>query len=624
MPSPQLSHVRKHDKRLVPFEPEKIVRSIEAAAHSCQCDSNFFSREIAEAVILYLEKKYISTHPSTSDIATAINVILSSLNLDNVASSFQSFQLERENSRLRCTVWKHEQPSLFNADLGIQVTISGGQRTTSWDRTRIVRALENEAKISRKIAEDIARTVEHKIMVSDITRVTTTLIRALTDNELLSRGYTSSLRQLSSVTVPFTDISEFLKDNFEADIVEKTGMQTILPYVLSQIYSEDVAHAYRRGIIHLHGLSHPFFTYEKFLNINPENKTKREIRTELLNQINKIRSGLTSKLLIRIDDFFLKAGLEKFIPDICDFATLLDKEDSIIFIIETENGENITDIFTKITPLSSVKIAFANSAAQIDSLLELYNLGWNISFNKNKKTEIISGKITINLPQTVYRAHEKDLDGVIEELYRSVKLAVQSHRQLILYRKKHNFEFENNSFGGLEITGLYEAVSILTGAGVFDSDESLACTRVLLNVLNNGLKQAAKSYNLKMRLVGGESNDCGKRFSVIDQSLFPEIFGFLPLQSESLENIIPAYKSLFFDPEKYHSHNDFIKTAKKISGYFDYGTIPVKFNDNNPDKMKEILLLMIKNNCGFSLKRKTKPIQEEESQENKNQEKFEF
>ena len=621
MPSPQLSHVRKRDKRLVPFEPEKIVRSIEAAACSCQCDSNFFSREIAEAVILYLEKKYVSAHPSTNDIATAISVILSSLNLDNVASAFQSFQLERENSRLRCTVWKHEQPSLFNSDLGIQVTINSGQRTTSWDRTRIVRALENEAKISRKIAEDIARAVEHKIMASDITRVTTTLIRALTDNELLGRGYTSSLRQLSSVTVPFTDISEILKDNYEADIVEKTGMQTILPYVLSQIYSEDIANAYRRGIIHLHGLSHPFFTYEKFLSINSESKTKREIRTELLNQINKIKSGLISKLLIRIDEKFFQAGLEKFIPDICDFATLLDKEDSVVFIIETEN---ITEIFSKITPLNSVKIAFANSPAQIDNLLELYNLGWNVSYDKNNKTDIISGKVTINLPQTVYRAHGKDLDGVIEELYRSVKLAAQSHRQLILYRKKHNSEFENNSFGGLEITGLYEAVSILTGSGVFDSDESLACTRVLLNVLNNGLKQAAKSYNLQMRLISGESNGCGKRFSIIDQSLFPEIFGFLPLQSESLENIIPAYKSFYFTPDKYNSHDDFIKTAEKISSYFDYGTIPVKFNDDNADKMKKILSMMIKNNCGFSLKGKMKQIKEEESQENKDQEKFKF
>jgi transcriptional regulator NrdR family protein len=624
MPSPQLSHVRKRDKRLVPFEPEKIVRSIEAAACSCQCDSNFFSREIAEAVILYLEKKYISAHPSTSDIATAISVILSSLNLDNVASAFQSFQLERENSRLRCTVWKHEQPSLFNSDMGIQVTINSGQRTTSWDRTRIVRALENEAKISRKIAEDIARTVEHKIMASDITRVTTTLIRALTDNELLSRGYTSSLRQLSSVTVPFPDISDFLKDNLEADIVRKTGMQTILPYVLSQIYSEDIAHAYRRGIIHLHGLSHPFFTYEKFLSIDSENKTKREIRTELLNQINKIRSGLISKLLIKIDENFLKAGLEKFIPDICDFATLLDKENSVVFIIEIENIDSILEIFTKITPLSYVKIAFCDSTASVDNLLELYNLGWNISYDKNKKTEIISGKVTINLPQTVYRAHGKDLDGVIEELYRSIELSAQAYRQFVLYHEKHHSAFDNDSFGGLEITGLYEAVSILTGSGVFDSDESLACTRVLLNVLNNGLKQAAKSYNLQMRLISGESNGCGKRFSIIDQSLFPEIFGFLPLQSESLENIIPPYNSFYFKAERYNSHDDFIKVVKKLSSYFDCGTIPIKITIENHDEIKEILSLMIENNCGFSLNAKLKIIQKEKAQENKNQEKFKF
>jgi len=199
-----ISHVRKRDRRLVPFEPEKIIRSIDSAAQSCGHNDDFFSREIADAVVLHLEKKHSLEHPSTNDIASSINIVLISLNHDNVASAIQSFQFERENSRLRCTVWKPSQPSLFNAGFGLQVTVNNGQRTTAWDRTRIIRALEKEARISRKVAENIARTVEQKIMSSDLNRVTTTLIRAITDNELLIRGYASALRQMSSVTVPFT------------------------------------------------------------------------------------------------------------------------------------------------------------------------------------------------------------------------------------------------------------------------------------------------------------------------------------------------------------------------------------------------------------------------------------
>ena len=620
MPSTQLSNVRKRDKRLVPFEPDKIIRSIESAAHSCRCNDNFYSREIAEAVILYLEKKYSSAHPSTHDIAVAVNIVLSSLNHDNVAAAFQSFQFERQNSRLRCTVWKPSQPSLFNSDLGIQVTINGGQRTTTWDRTRIIRALENEAKISKKIAEDIARTVEHKIMSSDISRVTTTLIRALTDNELLSRGYTSALRQLSSVTVPFTDISEYLKDNSDADIVKKAGVQTTLPYVLSQVYSEDVCNAYRRGMIHLHGLSHPFSTYEKFLEIDFNGKSTRELRIELLGFINRIKSGIISRLLIRIDENLFKPGFKEYISEICDFAAQLDKKDSIIFIIESKETEIITEIFSNITPLNTVRISFCGTSVSIDHLLQLYNCGWRISREKDKKTACISGKTTINLPQTVYRAHGRDLDGVIEELYRSIELVVQAHRQFTLYRKKHNIQLDNNSFGAMEVIGLYEAVSILTGAGVFDNDESLACTRVLLNVLHNGLKQAAKSYDLKMCMITGESNNSGKRFSIIDQSLFPEIFGFLPLQSESLENIIPPYNLFYFNPDKYNSYNDFIPVAKKISSYFDCGAIPIKIKTENQDEIKELFSLMIKNKCEFLAQNNI--IQKIPEQENKNQENF--
>lgn len=612
----QLSHIRKRDNRLVPFEPDKIVRSLENAARSCDCIENFFAREIAEAVILHIERNSDNSFPTTQNIAEAIENILSSLNHDNIAEAFQSFRYEQEKSRLRCTVWKPDQPSLFNDELALQVTTNAGQRTTAWDRTRIIRALEKEARISGKVAEDIAKTVERKIISADVSRVTTTLIRALTDNELLSRGYTSALRQMSSVTVPFEDITQILEKNHEANIIEKTGKQAARAYVLNQIYSEDIANAYRRGMLFLHGLSHPFFIYEKKINFDLEKKTLREIKSEFFSEINQIISGRIGKLFINIDGY-----PKEIINEFCDLAAIVRKESSLIFILDDK--QELIDFFLNTQPVNSIQLAFTNSLNLSDNLLKLIERGWNVIYDKNIKNDFIANKITLNLPQAVYRAHGKDLDGVIEEIYRSIELAVQAYQQYTYYFKNNFYHQTEKIVGAVNVIGLYESVSILTGAGVFDNNESMACTRVLLNVLQNGLKQAAKSYNLDMRLDAAVETDCGKRFSIIDQSLFPELFGFLPLQAESLENVIPPYNLFYFDPWKYDDLNAFIVAAKKIQSYFNHGALPLKIKSNNREDSEKLIDLMQKNDCTFSIQDRFQ-ILEEPPAESKNQEKFKF
>ena len=613
MPASKLSHVRKRDNRLVPFDPDKIISSIERAARSCGHDDSFFSREIAEAVILFLEKNFSNSYPETKNIAESVVNVLLSLNHDDIASAYQTFQYERETSRVKCTVWKPAQPSLFDTEFGLQVTINGGQRTMAWDRTRITRALEKEAKISNKAAEEIAKSVEQKIINSDINRVTTTLIKALTDNELLARGYTSSLRHLSSVTLPFDDISQMLQKDSEINLIDKTGKQVVAPYVLSKIYSEDIADAYRRGMIFIHGLSHPFFTYEKFAGTNFTDKSSRDIKAEIITLINQVLTGKTAKLFFNTDDMSFAN-----ISELCDIASLISKSDSIILDIQ---NEKTIEHFSKIAPVKSVILLFSSFHPESDVFFNLYRKGWNVTCENSQKRQTINNKITINLPQSVYRTHGKDLDSVIEEIYRSIELAVQAYQQYSFYLKENERLISDNSYGAIDIIGLHEAVSILTGAGVFDSNESMACTRVLLNVLQNGLKQAAKSYNLKMKLIVGEPNESGKRFSIIDQSLFPELFGFLPLQSETLESVIPPYNSFCLDPWNYDSLEKFIIAAVKIFGYFDSGSFPLKIKIDDSNKIIEVINLMLKNNCGFSIKSTNQQINIE-PMENINQKKL--
>jgi len=287
----QLSHVKKRDGRLVPFNIERLIQSIVSAAESCDITDDFFARELAEAVTLHLSKKYSDTPLETQNIANAVELVLKSTNYNEVANTFASYRFSREKNRASCTVLKPVQTSLLDANVIFHVTSNHGQRSNSWDRSKIVIALEREANIGRDASEDIARSVEEKLLSSDLTHVTTTLIRALTDNELLTRGYTAALVQSSSVTVPFSDL-ELILDSENINNLNKTlGEQVSAPYSLSHMYSENVAMAHRRGIINISGLEHPYSNFEKTLIISNDEILQNNLRSMWMHNLNLIVSN---------------------------------------------------------------------------------------------------------------------------------------------------------------------------------------------------------------------------------------------------------------------------------------------------------------------------------------------
>jgi transcriptional regulator NrdR family protein len=75
-----------------------------------------------------------------------------------------------------------------STDIHLLVSAPAKGMTTKWSRERIMEALVSEAGISKEQAEEIAISVEKKVIASGIGTITVNLVRELVDNEMFVRG----------------------------------------------------------------------------------------------------------------------------------------------------------------------------------------------------------------------------------------------------------------------------------------------------------------------------------------------------------------------------------------------------------------------------------------------------
>ena len=605
----QLTHVTKRDGRLVPFEPGKIARSLLAAAAACGLKDSFYARELADAVTHYLARTHDERAPTTEMVALSVEQVLDELRFPHVASAYRAYRASRELSRARCVVVKPAHPSLIDAESSLTVVTGRDQRSGTWDRSRIVLALEREAHIPRTAAEDVARAVEAKLLGSDLSQVTTSLIRALADNELLSRGYSSALRQRSSVTVPFTDVDAVLSRPECSTSAATLGAEAFKPYVLSRIYSDDVATAHRRGLFHLHGLEFPFHRHALLLTADIHAHAARVQCRQVFGQL---LCGECSTATWCFDHADALARL----PEMADWFSGLDGEGRVRCAVPIDAAGTVRGLLGTHEPAPAVSIVFNGAPRDIEESVghatALVASGWHVGWVPAAPWHELNLRITINLPQAVYRARHSDLDAAIEEVYRSVEFAAAAHRQYAQFCAGQGRPLNRGSAGAFTVAGLNEAVSILTGAGMFDGADSTACVRVLLNVLQTTIQRASVAHDRELRFVVGEPDSCGKRLAVIDQSLFPELFGFLPFQPEAVEHAIPPYSTIALQCAGAADIGPVIEAARLLNRYFDCGAVPIHVEADAGDAVADLLRHAIRESCGCRIAAAVMPAQEEE------------
>lgn len=150
-----------------------------------------------------------------------------------------------------------------STDIALMVSTSSKAEYSKWDRMRIVKSLTREINAQLELAEEIAESVESKILNSNLTTVTTSIIRELIDIELLSRGLQSLHREHTHLGLPVFDTEQIIfnanKENSNTthnpESINLTLAESILKqYALTRVFSHDVAEAHLSGDIHLHDL----------------------------------------------------------------------------------------------------------------------------------------------------------------------------------------------------------------------------------------------------------------------------------------------------------------------------------------------------------------------------------
>jgi len=265
--------VIKKDGRREKFNRDKLKASILKA-----CEKRPISYKRIEKLVNEVENEIKNLNKTEVKTSFIGDLVMNRLrNLDEVAyvrfasyykhfTDIESFQNELRKLKVIETVDKSD-----STDISLLVSTIREGTASAWDKDRIADALVKETRLSREEAEDIANTVEKKVFSSGIKTISVTLIRELVNNELFIRGYQRKLEKQEIVGMPVYNLNKliFSKTNENSNIAYNNpeavnlaiAETSLKQYALKQIFSDDVADAHLKGMLHLHNLGFPVRVY---------------------------------------------------------------------------------------------------------------------------------------------------------------------------------------------------------------------------------------------------------------------------------------------------------------------------------------------------------------------------
>lgn len=268
-----ISRVIKRDSLVVPFDKGKISDAIFAAARAVGGENRQLAEDIADLVVNLLEKRYDADNaPGIEDIQDMVEKALIETGHAKTAKAYILYRQQRTKARDRMRVRKDTiHGGADSTDIHLLVDPGSQAEYYAWDRTRIANALVKEAGLDKLEAASVARAVEKRVLASGLTRISTSLIRELTDNELFERGHQKTLEKQAVIGLPKFDIEQLImskskeNSNISANNPEAINLaiaETVLKqYALQEIFSPEVADAHREGMVHLHDLGYPTRVY---------------------------------------------------------------------------------------------------------------------------------------------------------------------------------------------------------------------------------------------------------------------------------------------------------------------------------------------------------------------------
>ncbi|MFW6189606.1 MAG: anaerobic ribonucleoside-triphosphate reductase, partial [Planctomycetota bacterium] len=267
-----IEQVVKRDGAVVPFDESKIADAIFKAAQAVGGEDRVLAEELAAMVTMFLEKNFDTEQPPhIEQIQDTVEKVLIETGHAKTAKAYILYRDKRARIRQSLQVRKPGRRNGNSTDIALMVNTETQDQLGEWDKSKIVRALQVEADLGRETAREIAGTVERRVMDSGLTRISTTLIRELVDNELFERGLTGRLEKQASLGIPKYDLDQIIhsKSKENANIAQNNpeainlavAENTLKRYALQEVFSDRVAEAHMLGKIHLHDLGYPTRVY---------------------------------------------------------------------------------------------------------------------------------------------------------------------------------------------------------------------------------------------------------------------------------------------------------------------------------------------------------------------------
>lgn len=286
----QYNGFRKRNGLVVPFRREKIESAILRATEAVARKENIpvdkgIAASVTQRVLEQLDNplcEYFVTAdaegrrvPAIEDIQDLVEIVLIEQNHPVIASTYKRYRKSRDVARQSIRVRGSRKQGEKKIDLTdaslLLVQSESGNVTMPWTRQRITEQLLRETDLSVEVASSIAKSVENHVIASDMKTVTTTLIRAMVNNELAERGMRTQLRDLSvyGVSKDFVERLMFTKSKENSNIVNNNpeavnlGLAELVlkQWALDTIFSPEVKRAHDTGMVYLHDLGYPHRVY---------------------------------------------------------------------------------------------------------------------------------------------------------------------------------------------------------------------------------------------------------------------------------------------------------------------------------------------------------------------------
>ncbi len=254
-------YVKKRDGEVVTFDKSKISNAIYQAAKAVGGEDSILAEKLANEVILYLYTKRGHETPEVEEIQDAVEKILIESGHARTAKAYILYRKQREILRKKkLLLSKPEERETTDYALFVRTS---DDDFVAWDRERIIRALENETGLERGLAEKISLETEETILNSNVHLVSSSLIREIVNVKLIEHGLENSRLRHTRLGIPLYDADKIIlfanRENanipHNPEATNMTLAETVKKqYMLSEVFSREVADAHIRGDIHLHDL----------------------------------------------------------------------------------------------------------------------------------------------------------------------------------------------------------------------------------------------------------------------------------------------------------------------------------------------------------------------------------